>query len=110
LNRGGWRDAPIRDTIERTRSAQRYLVDAVAIDLATQLSPVPQLVQRRLYPNANPDTARDLYNQAVLAEVSGDIDEALRLARAAHDERPSPRAASYLSELERRRNLGIPSH
>jgi len=67
-----------------------------------QLNPLPTLVERRVYPNAPAGTARDLTNQAVLAEKAGDLQRALEFATAAYVQDPNRRTASYLDDLQRR--------
>lgn len=96
-HQGGWGAvAPFQ-----TRNALlRSLTEAVAADLATQLSPLPQQLARRVYPNATPGSARGLHTLAVRAELRGDLDAATRFAREAAARRPSDRARAYLASLE----------
>ena len=74
----------------------------VAEDLASQVSPVPKEVARRVFPNAPGDTARGLHTLAVQAEALGAFDAALEYARAAHDQRPTHQSRAYMAELDRR--------
>lgn len=83
------------------RSVHDKLVDAVASDLALQLSPSTYHVTRRVYPRAPDGSARQLHTEAVRAELAGDLHRAHDLALAAHRERPTHRAARYLASLER---------
>jgi len=84
-----------------TRADTRSLRDALVDDLVRQVSPMPRLVQRRLYPGAPSGSARDLYNQAVLAEASGDLNAAHRLATLAISRGAAPPITRYAEELER---------
>lgn len=103
-----WSDEP--GTRPNTSQAVRRQVhEDLADDLVLQLNPVPTLVERRVYPNASSGSARDLHNLAVAAEVQGDLELAWLLAQAAWLERPSPRSASYLDALHRRRATFSPS-
>ncbi|MBW2255731.1 MAG: hypothetical protein JRI25_14170 [Deltaproteobacteria bacterium] len=86
----------------RRRSMDRALTQILAQDLATQVSPMPRIAERRVHPRAPEGTARRFYHDAVLAELSGDLFEAHRLAMKAWQERPTARTAAYLSELEAR--------
>ena len=104
---GGSRDGKVGawgvDDMFRTRRAMRQsLTVGVAGDLVDQLSPIPQQLARRIYPRANHGSARDLHTQAVLAEQRGDLESAMRLARAALEQRPTERTAAYVRALERR--------
>lgn len=96
---GAW---GVSDMFRSQRTMRRSLVDGLALDLVDQLNPLPQQLARRVYPNAVEGSPRELHNLAVLAEQRGDLPEAVRLARAALDERPTERSARYLRELERR--------
>lgn len=71
----------------------------VAANLANQLAPLPVSLHRMLYVDAAPGSAKDLHNQAVSAEQSGDLVGALNLARQAQAVDPSRAAADYLDEL-----------
>ncbi len=90
-------------------TAQRQAFADLADDLVQQLSPVPMLVERRVYPNASNGSARELHTLAVRAEQGGDVELAWLLAQAAHLENPTPRTASYLDALHRRRQLPVSS-
>lgn len=83
------------------RTLQQRLVDAVAADLALQLSPEAWPVSRRVFPKAPEGSARDLYTEAVSAEAAGDLPRAYQLALAAQRVRPSSRGARYVGALER---------
>jgi hypothetical protein len=72
----------------------------VAWDLADQLAPLPETIRRTIYRDPEPGTAQMLHNQAVAAEQSGNLDEALRLAREAYAANPSARSLAYLEALE----------
>ena len=87
------------------RRARVGLPDRVAVDLVAQLDPLPRPATRRVFAHARAGTRRELHNLAVAAERYGDLETALFLAAAVHDERPTPRSASYLYELARRRLL-----
>jgi len=90
------------DVLGRRRSMDRDLTRLLARDLATQVSPVPRVAERRIHPRAPEGTARRFYHDAVIAELSGDLTEAHRLAMKAWEERPTARNAAYLRELEAR--------
>lgn len=68
--------------------------------LADQIAPLPETLRRTLYKDPEPGTARDLHNDAVKAEQDGDLDEALRLARAAYAADPTPAAMQYIQLLQ----------
>lgn len=95
----GWGDT---DVFDLNRRLSHELDAQVAIDLLSQISPLPRQVERRIYPNADTGSARGLYSDAVRAEQRGELREAARLAQAATSTRPSRRFALYTSELERR--------
>lgn len=96
---GSW---GVSDMFRSRRAMRQSLTDGLADDLVDQLNPLPQQLARRVYPNAGEGSARALHNLAVLAEQRGDLTEAVRMARAALEERPTQRSAKYLRELERR--------
>lgn len=81
----------------------------LARDVVRQLNPLPTLVARRVYPNAPVGTARELTTLAVLAEQSGNLEEAVDLARQAWMQDPNRRTAGYLEELKLRRTVAPPS-
>ena len=81
---------------------RRRVVGDVVDDLAQQLVPVPETVRRRWYKNPEPGTARALHNEAVDAERSGDLAEAIRLAEAAVNANRNPRTVEYLRALRSR--------
>lgn len=83
------------------RGARRGAIDDLARDLALQLSPVPTLVQRRVYPNAPDGSARELLTRAVHAEAAGNVQAALDLVERAMSLDPEPGTASYLRDLRR---------
>jgi hypothetical protein len=99
FDNGAWGDI---DVLGRRRSMDRTLTSILARDLATQVSPMPRVAERRVHPRAPEGTARRFYHDAVLAELSGDLFEAHRLAMKAWQERPTERTAAYLRELETR--------
>ena len=88
--------------LHRRSYIRSRVVGDIADDLAQQLAPVPEVVRRRWYRNPEPGTARDLHNQAVDAERSGDLTEAIRLAGAAADASRTPKTVGYLRKLEAR--------
>ncbi|TNE92869.1 MAG: hypothetical protein EP330_00365 [Deltaproteobacteria bacterium] len=79
----------------------RALEDELVADVTEQLAP-SGLVERRVYPQASPDSSRGLQTRAVAAEAQGDVSDALELAQAAHSLTPTPQLAAYIDELERR--------
>lgn len=96
---GAW---GLQDMFRNRRALRNRLTESVAEDLVGQLNPTTRQIARRVYPNATEGSARELHTRAVVAEQRGDLDEALRLARASLTERPTERAAAYLRALERR--------
>lgn len=76
------------------------LTREVGLYVADALAPLPETLRRTLYPDPEPGTARQLHNLAVEAEQGGDLEEALRLARAAYAADPSRQSLQYLGELE----------
>lgn len=80
------------------------LRDDLVTDVADQVAP-SGWIERRVYPNAAPDSPRGLETRAIAAEATGDVDQALDLAIAAHALSPTPRLAAYVGELERRLHL-----
>lgn len=84
------------------RRTARRLQQAVALDLAEQVTPVPLVVHRRIYPNSAAGSARSFHNLAVAAERGGQLDYALWWARQAQEAHPSRTRARYVSELSRR--------
>lgn len=91
------------------RSIARDMREALVDDLVRQISPMPMLVQRRIYPGAHDGSARDFYNQAVLAELSGDLHQAHRLAVKAETRSDDPTISRYAAELARQLDPAIPS-
>lgn len=84
----------------RARAVTQALNKGVAVAVADDLAPLPESLERKLYANAEPGTARALHNSAVEAEQSGDLDKAMRLAREAYAADPSQRSMRYLEQLE----------
>lgn len=92
---------------ESVPSARLYAVDqqvvaGLADEVADSLVPLPVGLERRIYKDPEPGTARSLHNQAVAAEASGDLHGALDLAREAYAANPNPHGARYIDELEAR--------
>ena len=84
------------------RVALRKALEAELVaDVTEQVAP-SGLVERQVYPQAAPDSARGLQTRAVAAEAAGDVAQALELAQAAHSLSPSSPLAAYIGELERR--------
>lgn len=77
------------------------LMRSLADDLADNLAPLPETYRRDIYPDPEPGTARQLHNDAVAAERSGRLDEAVRLARQAYAADPNPAAMDYIEALQR---------
>lgn len=90
----------------RVYAVDQEIVDCLADEVADALVPLPVDLERRIYKDPEPGTARALHNQAVAAEATGDIPTALELARASYAANPSPRSARYIDALEVR--LGQP--
>ena len=70
--------------------------------VADSLVPLPVGLERRIYKDPEPGTARALHNRAVAAEASGDLHGALELAREAYAANPTPHGARYIDALEAR--------
>jgi len=99
---GSWRSRGLHDMLRTRSTVQRRLTHSVASDLVQQLNNQPHQISRRVYPNADDGTAKQLTSLAVLAEQRGDLSEAIALAEQAHDAEPTERTASYLASLQRR--------
>lgn len=84
------------------KASRRRAIDELALDLSRQVSPLPTLVARRVWPNAPAETSRGLTTRAVEAEREGDLQTALRLAEAAFASDPNPRTSGYVASLKRR--------
>jgi hypothetical protein len=84
----------------RASSVQRDLEQAMAREVADQVAPLPEELERRVYKDAEPGTARELHNLAVDAERDGDLDQALELAKQAYVANPTARNMRYIEELE----------
>jgi len=92
---------------EGVPSARFYAVDqqivlGLATEVADALVPLPIDLERRIYKDPEPGTARELHNQAVAAEAVGDIAGALELASEAYAANPTPHGARYIEALEAR--------
>jgi hypothetical protein len=100
LATGSWQNRDIREVLDMRRGVDKHITQAVARDLAEQISPMPTLVSRRVYSMAIGNGGR-LHNQAVQAELSGDIPRAHTLALAALASRPGHRGHQrYVSDLD----------
>jgi hypothetical protein len=84
----------------RARAVEGELVRLLARGIADDVAPLPADLQRRLFDHPEPGTAAELHNQAVAAEIAGDLELAMKLARQAWTADPSPRGARYLEQLE----------
>ena len=84
----------------RAAAVPRQLDRDLALDIADQVSPLPETLRRRIYRDPEPGTARALHNAAVDAEKTGDFETALSLAEEAWAADPNPRAAQYLQDLQ----------
>lgn len=85
-----------------SRISRNRVHEDLARDVVRQLNPLPTLVERRVYPNASPGSARELTTRAVLAEKAGDLPLAIELATEAWNQDPNPRTSGYLDELRQR--------
>lgn len=99
--RGPWISSGDLD-IPASPALRARLAEEVADHLVQNLVPLPETVRRTVYADPEPGTARQLHNDAVASERSGNLDEALRLARAAYAADPSPGAMDYIESLEAR--------
>mgnify|MGYP002633023213 CR=1 FL=1 len=86
----------------RVYSVDQQLIGGLAGEVADALVPLPVDLERRIYKDPEPGTARALHNQAVSAEAKGDIPGALALASEAYAASPTPRGARYIEALESR--------
>lgn len=92
------------------KRVSRNLTEAVADDLTEQLRPIPRVVQRRVYPNAESGTARAHINLAVTAELEGDLLTARDHALRALEISPSAEFAAYARELDQLvQRMDVPS-
>ncbi len=73
-------------------------------DLAQQLVPVAETIRRRWYRNPEPGTSRELHNQAVDAERSGDLAAAIQLAEESVNASRTPQTVRYLQALRQRQS------
>jgi hypothetical protein len=88
--------------LQRRSTIRGRVVTDIVEDLAQKLVPIPERVRRRWYRNPEPGTAKALHNQAVDAERSGDLAEAIRLASEAVNASRTPASVAYLRTLESR--------
>jgi hypothetical protein len=96
--RGAWVQGGDLDLPASAQLRER-LAAALADKLADRVAPLPETLRRTIFPDPEPGTARQLHNDAVAAEKSGNLEDALRLARAAYAADPSPGAMDYLEEV-----------
>jgi hypothetical protein len=92
------------------RGLRQLLLRQLANDLLEQVRPIPHVAQRRVFPNAQPNSHRAMLTRAVAAEINGDLRRAIALASAANEQSPNPRIHAYLSELIQRADRGGDSH
>ena len=102
--------ANTRGILVSKRRVSKHLLELLALDLTEQVRPFPRTVQRRMYRNPAPGSAHDLFNQAVQAEIAGDLRSAIQLLITAQRAAPRLRADGYLRDLELRLNQTNPSH
>lgn len=86
----------------RSRTALQRMNQQAAADVVEQIAPLPVVVRRRVYDNADEGSAKALLTRAVRAEQEGHLATALHYAREAHELRPRPERARYVAELTRR--------
>ena len=72
----------------------------LAANLADQVVPLPATIRRTVYRDPEPGTARQLHNEAVRAEREGNLNDALRLARAAWAAHPTADAMRFIEALQ----------
>ncbi len=72
----------------------------LAAKLADHVAPLPATIRRAVYRDPDPGTARQLHNEAVRAEREGNLNEALRLARAAWAAQPTGDAMRFIEALQ----------
>ena len=90
--------------LHRRSNIRERVVSDIAEDLAQQLVPIPERIRRLWYRNPEPGTAKAMHNQAVDAERSGNLAEAIRLATEAVNAARNPVSVAYLRALEARRS------
>jgi hypothetical protein len=88
--------------LQRRSTIRDRVVSDIVEDLAQQIAPIPERVRRRWYRNPEPGTAKAFHNQAVDAERSGDLAEAIRLASESVNASRTPASVAYLRTLEDR--------
>jgi len=84
----------------RVHVVDSRLAEAVAVEVADLLVPLPSTLQRRIYKDPDPGTAKALHNEAVAAEQEGDLTTALYYAREAYAANPTGMAVRYIQALE----------
>ncbi len=99
--RGAWIDSGDVD-IPASPALRSRLAEEVADGLVQNLVPLPETIRRTVYAEPEPGTARQLHNDAVAAERAGNLDEAMRLARAAYAADPGPATMDYIELLDER--------
>lgn len=97
--RGPWVNSGDLDVPASATLRQRVSED-LASRLADHIAPLPETIERIIYPDPEPGTARKLHNDAVAAERAGNLDEALRLAREAYAADPSPGGMDFLEAVQ----------
>jgi len=106
VNAEGHRVRMIRETdtdrLQRRATVQASVIRDLADELAQKVAPTAERIRRRWYRNPTPGTARALHNQAVDAERTGDLGEALRLARMAVEVSQTVGSVGYVRALEQR--------
>ena len=90
------------ESLVRRSSVHSSVVSDLAEELAQQVAPVSERIRRRWYRNPDPGTARALHNEAVDAERTGDLVNAIRLAHEAMDAHRTLVSAAYVKALELR--------
>lgn len=97
--RGPWVNSGDLD-VPATATLRQRVCDDLASRLADHVAPLPETIERIIYPDPEPGTSRKLHNDAVAAERAGNLDEALRLAREAYAADPSPGGMDFLEAVQ----------
>ncbi|MED5369842.1 MAG: hypothetical protein VX899_02400 [Myxococcota bacterium] len=96
----GWTEFDADPSSPEVSEMSRGVDRELAAQIADEIAPLPQDLKRRLYKDAEPGTARALHNDAVAAEQSGDLDQALMLAEEAYAAHPTAANMRYIEQLE----------
>ena len=97
--RGPWVNSGDLD-VPATATLRQRVSGELADALADHIAPLPETIERIIYPDPEPGTSRKLHNDAVAAERAGNLDDALQLARQAYAADPSPGGMDFLEAVQ----------